>query len=196
MSAAAPNHTRPLRSILRNGNNPRTALRISIPSAQNSAATTTADASTRAVDAQNQTPIDDTPTEYDFYTPLPSPPLPPPPPPNTPTRLRFAAQPRHRPSRKREQQALQALPYNGALRPKARKISEDAHNALSIIDHAERAQVRRKHRSSGTDLERAALEALQTWGPEVWHREGWDANFVEYDDSTRRGRRLRRPEGV
>ncbi|KAI0718376.1 hypothetical protein C8T65DRAFT_827599 [Cerioporus squamosus] len=114
---------------------------------------------------------------------------------NTPT-LRFAPQPRVRPSKRRASRALQALPYNGALRPRTRQVPDDAHNALSIIDQAERAQVRRKRHSSSSDLEHAALAALETWGPDVWHREAWDANAVEPDDSTRRGRRRRQPEVV
>ncbi|TFK90117.1 hypothetical protein K466DRAFT_404513 [Polyporus arcularius HHB13444] len=184
MSATTPIQSRTLRSILRNGTTPRATLRISIPSA---AATTPATALDDSNHLANENP--------NYNTPLPSPPLPPPPPPNTPT-VRFAVQPRHRPSKRRARRALHALPYNGALRPKRRQIPDDAHNALSIVDQAERDELRRKRHSSSCDLEKAALAALELWGPLVLDRGVWDENSVEPDDSTRRGRRLRQPEVV
>ncbi|RDX40813.1 hypothetical protein OH76DRAFT_288110 [Lentinus brumalis] len=191
MSVTTPIQSRTLRSILRNGATPRTTLRIAIPSP---AATTATTVPANALDDSNHLANED-PNHIDLDTPLPSPPLPPPPPPNTPT-VRFAVQPRRRPSKRRARRALHALPYNGALRPKRRQIPDDAHNALSIVDQAERDQLRRKQHSSSCDLEKAALAALELWGPLVLDRGVWDENSVEPDDSTSRGRRRRQPEVV
>ena len=89
---------------------------------------------------------------------------------NAPTRtrgVRFAAEPRHRPSRDQTKRRLQALPYNGYLRPQGVHQSDSTHGAVAVavIEHAERIQLRRRRRSSRAELESAMLEALVSWGP-------------------------------
>ncbi|KAI0764812.1 hypothetical protein C8Q74DRAFT_1001880 [Fomes fomentarius] len=175
---AAP--TRPLRSILRNGNS--STLRISTPSHP-----TTTVSLTSGTDhtpgsqssAEPATHVDAPPLATDarvsVYSPPPSPPIPPPPPP-TPV-VRFAREPRGT-AKRRAKRTLQALKFNGVLRPHKNKTRDREHR---VGDGAPLA-------TSWPPRNHWCVDPTALWDaedPDTW---AWRAAPTQVDDSTRRGR--------
>lgn len=172
---AAP--TRPLRSILRNGH--FSAHRISTPAHPITAVSLTSDADHTPTSQSSATQVDSPPLATDarvsVYSPPPSPPIPPPPPP-TPV-VRFAREPRGT-AKRRAKRTLQALKFNGVLRPHKNKTRDREHR---VGDRAPLA-------TSWPPRNHWFVDPTALWDaedPDTW---AWRAAPTEVDDSTRRGR--------